>query len=136
MTDMASVLANNAGWLMVVVLLFGLLVGSFLNVVIHRLPIMMERGWQRECDAYLGRELTAERYNLVVPASHCPACKTEVKPWQNIPLLSYALLRGRCQHCGANQYALPLGGTAYRSAVCPAGLALWLERAIGWAIWP
>lgn len=100
MTDMASVLANNAGWLMVVVLLFGLLVGSFLNVVIHRLPIMMERGWQRECDAYLGRELAAQgRYNLVVPASHCPACKTEVKPWQNIPLLSYALLRGRCQHC-------------------------------------
>jgi leader peptidase (prepilin peptidase)/N-methyltransferase len=102
MTEMASVLANNAGWLIAVVLLFGLLVGSFLNVVIHRLPIMMKHGWQRECDAYLGREITSqERYNLVVPASHCPACKTEVKPWQNIPLLSYVLLRGRCQHCHA-----------------------------------
>ncbi|MBA4706900.1 prepilin peptidase [Aquitalea aquatica] len=100
MTEMASVFAGNAGLLVVVVLLFGLLVGSFLNVVIHRLPKMMELGWQQECDAYLGREPTAQpKYNLLVPASHCPVCRQEVRPWQNIPLLSYALLRGRCHGC-------------------------------------
>jgi leader peptidase (prepilin peptidase)/N-methyltransferase len=100
MVEMANLLASNAGLLIVVVLLFGLLIGSFLNVVIHRLPIMMERAWQRECDAYLGREPgVRERYNLLTPASHCPGCKAEVRAWQNIPLLSYVLLRGRCQHC-------------------------------------
>lgn len=100
MAEMASVFAGNAGLLVLVVLLFGLLVGSFLNVVIHRLPKMMELGWQQECDAYLGREPTARpRYNLLVPASHCPVCRQEVRPWQNIPLLSYALLRGRCHAC-------------------------------------
>lgn len=101
MVEIGSLLSANAGLLVVMALLLGLLVGSFLNVVIHRLPVMMERGWQRECDRYLGREVQdAERYNLLVPASHCPGCKQDVKAWQNIPLLSYALLRGRCAHCG------------------------------------
>lgn len=101
MVEIGSMLAENAGLLVVMALLLGLLVGSFLNVVIHRLPVMMERGWQRECDRYLGRDVQdAERYNLLVPASHCPGCKQDVKAWQNIPLLSYALLRGRCAHCG------------------------------------
>lgn len=100
MAELVTVLAGNAACLMVVVLLLGLLVGSFLNVVIHRLPIMLEQGWQQECDAYLGNEPKARpRYNLLVPASHCPVCHSEVRPWQNIPLLSYILLRGRCQQC-------------------------------------
>jgi leader peptidase (prepilin peptidase)/N-methyltransferase len=101
MAGIESLLAGNASLLVVMALLLGLLVGSFLNVVIHRLPVMMERGWQRECDRYLGRDVQdAERYNLLVPASHCPGCKQDVQAWQNIPLLSYALLRGRCAHCG------------------------------------
>ncbi|WP_062786352.1 prepilin peptidase [Aquitalea pelogenes] len=101
MVEIGSLLSANAGLLVVMALLLGLLVGSFLNVVIHRLPVMMERGWQRECDRYLGRDVQdAERYNLLVPASHCPGCKQDVKAWQNIPLLSYVLLRGRCAHCG------------------------------------
>ena len=101
MLEIESMLAANPGLLVVLALLLGLLVGSFLNVVIHRLPVMMERGWQRECDRYLGRDVQeTERYNLLVPASHCPGCKQGVHAWQNIPLLSYALLRGRCAHCG------------------------------------
>jgi len=100
MVDIASVLAANSGLLIAVVLALGLLVGSFLNVVIHRLPKMLEYGWQQECDAYLGREQPAPpKYNLLVPASHCPVCKEAVRPWQNIPLLSYALLGGRCHQC-------------------------------------
>lgn len=86
-------------------LLLGLVVGSFLNVVIHRLPLMMERDWQRQC-----RELTADgaplpeqeasTFNLVVPRSRCPACGHRITAIENIPLLSYLFLRGRCAECG------------------------------------
>lgn len=82
--------------------LLGLIVGSFLNVVIHRLPIMMERAWLRqsremlEPDVELAPEPT---FNIVLPHSHCPHCNTEIKAWQNLPLISYLLLRGRCGHC-------------------------------------
>ena len=88
----------------ITVILLGLVVGSFLNVVIHRLPRMLERRWQAEC-----RELTGDApgaddapYNLVVPGSNCPACGHKIRPWENIPLLSYILLRGRCSACGTH----------------------------------
>ena len=82
--------------------LLGLAVGSFLNVVIHRLPKMLERQWEREC-AELRDEtpLEAPRYNLVVPASACPACNRRIRALENIPLLSYLVLRGKCSGCGA-----------------------------------
>ena len=85
-----------------VLLLLGLLVGSFLNVVIHRLPKIMEREWHSFC-AELGQQTTAtpETYNLVTPRSRCPSCATPVCAIDNIPLLSYALLRGKCRHCAA-----------------------------------
>ena len=82
--------------------LLGLIVGSFLNVVIHRLPRMMERDWQHQAREMLQPEQApAEQpvYNLVLPHSHCPHCEAEIKPWQNLPLISYALLRGRCGQC-------------------------------------
>lgn len=106
-------------------LLLGLLVGSFLNVVIYRLPQMMEANWRAECQALLyGSEPRNDSvatsvttspdglqasgspdqgnpsgFNLAVPSSHCPQCQAPIKAWQNIPLLSYMLLRGRCKHC-------------------------------------
>ncbi|MBY6212681.1 A24 family peptidase [Microbulbifer agarilyticus] len=87
--------------------ILGLLIGSFLNVVIHRLPIMMEREYQRDFYAYFDKTLPAEEekllsqtYNLVLPHSHCPSCNQEIKPWQNIPIISYLLLRGKCGNCG------------------------------------
>jgi len=91
-------------------LVLGLIVGSFLNVVIHRLPIMMERQWRAQCaelqcgeaageTAASGRP--AERYNLVVPRSACPACHAPIGALENIPVLSYLFLRGRCANCGA-----------------------------------
>lgn len=81
--------------------LFGLIVGSFLNVVIHRLPRMLEAEWRTQCAELAGTPAGDgdERFNLLFPPSHCPSCKKPIKPWQNIPLLSFALLRGRCRHC-------------------------------------
>jgi leader peptidase (prepilin peptidase)/N-methyltransferase len=81
---------------------FGLCVGSFLNVVIHRLPRMMEREWRAECAALAGEEPKAEEpYNLVVPRSRCPACGHAIRAWENIPLVSWLVLRGRCSACRA-----------------------------------
>src|SRR5690554_3992507 len=82
--------------------LLGLIVGSFLNVVIHRLPRMMERDWKRQAEEILHPEVEQPElpiYNLILPHSHCPHCDAEIKPWQNLPLISYALLRGRCGNC-------------------------------------
>lgn len=86
--------------------LLGLLVGSFLNVVIHRLPRMMERQWARECaelNAPDGEADAApsERYNLMVPRSACPHCGHAIRWFENIPVLSYLVLRGRCSACHA-----------------------------------
>ncbi len=80
----------------------GLCVGSFLNVVIHRLPQMLERGWQAEC-AELRGETAPElpRYNLVVPRSQCPSCGHGITALENIPVLSWLALRGKCSACGA-----------------------------------
>lgn len=82
--------------------LFGLLFGSFLNVVIHRLPKMM----QRESDNYVAEESGkqpphTDRYNLVVPRSACPHCKHQITALENIPVVSYLMLRGRCSNCKA-----------------------------------
>ena len=83
-----------------VALAFGLCVGSFLNVVIHRLPVMMERAWRADCAEIAGQEAPKqERYNLVVPRSACPGCGGAIKAWQNVPVLSWILLRGRCAKC-------------------------------------
>jgi leader peptidase (prepilin peptidase)/N-methyltransferase len=80
----------------------GLLIGSFLNVVINRLPRMMEAGWRQECSALLEVDPGLEEpVTLSKPASHCPSCKTPIKPWQNIPVLSYLWLRGQCGTCKA-----------------------------------
>ncbi|MDC7692045.1 prepilin peptidase [Vogesella indigofera] len=82
--------------------LLGLLLGSFLNVVIYRLPLMLERRWAAECAQWQGNELAAQPpFNLLVPASACPHCKAPIRAWQNIPLVSYLLQRGRCSHCRA-----------------------------------
>lgn len=82
--------------------LFGLLTGSFLNVVIYRVPVMMERGWTLFAKEHLQLELTEvekQPFNLLKPDSRCQHCGTPIKPWQNIPVISYILLRGQCGSC-------------------------------------
>ena len=91
--------------------IFGLLLGSFLNVVILRLPTRMYGEWRRDARHYLGLEDEPQTQviNLSKPASHCPACGTPIKPQHNIPLISYLFLRGRCNACGTSisiQYPL------------------------------
>ena len=78
----------------------GACVGSFLNVVIHRLPKMMERDWRAECAELGGQEAPAtERYNLVAPRSACPSCGQRITALQNIPVISWLALRGKCAGC-------------------------------------
>lgn len=83
--------------------ILGLLIGSFLNVVIHRLPVMLERGWEQECLALKGNSAAAKHdapaFNLVVPRSRCPHCSHLINWYENIPVVSYAVLRGRCAQC-------------------------------------
>ena len=83
-------------------LVVGLAVGSFLNVVIHRLPKMMERDWHAQCAELRGDAvIDAARYNLAFPRSACPHCGHQISALQNIPVLSYLALRGKCAGCGA-----------------------------------
>lgn len=78
------------------------MVGSFLNVVIHRLPKMMEHEWQAQCAELRGEPApTSARYNLVVPRSACPSCGHTIGALENVPVLSWLLLRGSCRHCSA-----------------------------------
>jgi leader peptidase (prepilin peptidase)/N-methyltransferase len=84
-----------------VALVLGLCVGSFLNVVIHRLPKILERGWREECAQLAGAALAPQpAYNLVVPRSGCPQCGRRIRTWENIPVLSWLALRGKCAGCG------------------------------------
>ncbi len=100
MTDFFIMLSEHAPLFITVSVLLGLMVGSFLNVVIHRMPLMMEREWHMNCQELRGEEVAPlPRYNLVVPRSACPGCGQAISAWQNIPLLSYALLGGKCAGC-------------------------------------
>lgn len=85
--------------------IFGLIVGSFLNVVIHRLPIMMEREWRKECNESFTEcnlELDDSTYNLSIPRSACPSCHTPIRAIDNIPVLSWLMLKGKCRQCHAS----------------------------------
>jgi len=92
----------STAWLLASVGFVGLCVGSFLNVVIHRLPLMMEAQWRAECAELNGEAPPAsEPYNLLKPDSRCPSCNAPIRAWQNIPVLSWLALRGRCYACRA-----------------------------------
>ncbi|MFV0663279.1 prepilin peptidase [Denitromonas sp.] len=104
--------------------LVGLFVGSFLNVVIHRLPKMMENEWALQAAELRGEAPgTVATFNLATPRSRCPHCGTQVTAFDNIPILSYLMLRGRCRHCKApisRRYPVVELATATLS-----GLAAW-----------
>ncbi len=83
--------------------LLGLLIGSFLNVVIYRLPIMMQREWRAQALEYLEcpPEQISERFNLLLPSSRCPHCDHQIRAWENIPVVSWLALCGKCSSCRA-----------------------------------
>ena len=91
----------DAGWVAAFAALLGLLIGSFLNVVIYRVPKMMERQWALECAELTGVPVApAEKFNLLTPRSRCSGCGHPIGWHENIPVLSYVFLRGRCSACG------------------------------------
>jgi len=101
-----QLLAASPGLFVATSVVLGLIVGSFLNVVIYRLPIMLEREWREQCAEVSGAPGnspggTPERFNLMFPRSACPSCSAPITALQNIPLLSWLLLKGRCAGCGA-----------------------------------
>ena len=107
MQSIIEVMQSQLWFYLTTVGLVSLCVGSFLNVVIYRLPLMMQREWQSECRLLLEDEVTnkptqantSEPFNLVKPNSTCPKCKTAIKPWQNIPIISWLILKGKCASC-------------------------------------
>jgi leader peptidase (prepilin peptidase)/N-methyltransferase len=97
-----TILAAQPALLAVAAGLLGLIIGSFLNVVIYRLPIMLEREWRTQCAELLGQiPPQTPPVNLWLPRSYCPNCQHPIRAFENIPLLSYFLQGGRCTHCKA-----------------------------------
>ena len=108
--DISNAMQANLWFYLTTVGLVSLCIGSFLNVVIYRLPVMMQKEWQTECRLLLADELTSPKteqttsqttdtFNLIKPNSCCPKCKAAIKPWQNIPIFSWLFLKGKCATC-------------------------------------
>jgi leader peptidase (prepilin peptidase)/N-methyltransferase len=102
--DTINFLAENPNIFLMLVAALSLIVGSFLNVVIYRLPRMIEHDWNQECRDYLGLkpnspDSTNTPLTLCLPFSHCTHCKKTLKPWHNIPVISYLVLGGKCAYC-------------------------------------
>jgi len=99
-TPVSEVLRSNPDVFVVLSVIFGLLLGSFLNVVIHRLPKMMEREWHANCLELQGKEVPDQpKYTLVSPRSACPQCGHQISALENIPVLSWLMLGGKCKGC-------------------------------------
>ncbi|GAA5317760.1 MAG: type IV prepilin peptidase/methyltransferase PilD [Candidatus Pelagadaptatus aseana] len=91
---------GNTGFLIFSITLLGLVVGSFLNVVIHRVPLMMQNSWKRDCCELLQQPAPdIKKISLVYPNSRCPSCEAPIRAWQNIPVISYLFLGGKCANC-------------------------------------
>ncbi|HKJ20534.1 MAG TPA: prepilin peptidase, partial [Woeseiaceae bacterium] len=122
---MLELFTESAPLFIAVVFAFCLIIGSFLNVVIYRLPIMMEREWREQCEEMAKSptvtEVPEERFDLVVPRSRCPSCGQLIKAWQNIPVVSYLILGGKCAKCGESisaRYPTVEMMTAVLAALC------------------
>jgi leader peptidase (prepilin peptidase)/N-methyltransferase len=138
MPSVIELLATSPALFVGTCVVLGLIVGSFLNVVIYRLPVMLERQWREQCAEAQGADAGAttvpavavQRFNLIVPRSACPECKAPIGALQNIPVLSYLVLKGRCANCGtaiSARYPLVEALTGILSA-----LVAW-KFGFGWA---
>ncbi|MFA3792965.1 A24 family peptidase [Aliiglaciecola sp. SL4] len=103
MPAMFELLADSPIFFISFVFIISLLVGSFLNVVIYRLPVMMERSWKQEYQQYFqpetSEQTTTDTFNLVKPDSTCPKCQHKIRAWENIPVISWLFLKGKCSQC-------------------------------------
>lgn len=118
-----DILAASPGATIAVALVLGLLVGSFLNVVIHRMPIMLDRQWRAQCAEIEGREPPEQpRYDLISPRSACPGCQAPIAARHNIPVISYLLLKGRCANC-SRRIGLRYPAIELLTGLCSAAVA-------------
>ncbi|WP_350552278.1 A24 family peptidase [Pseudoalteromonas sp. 120-MNA-CIBAN-0494] len=153
--DITTVMQSQLWFYLTTIGLVSLCVGSFLNVVIYRLPLMMQREWQGECRLLLESELKSNKkntnepfnsdlnstFNLIKPNSTCPKCKTAIKAWQNIPVISWLFLKGKCASCSnpiSARYPIVEAITALLSLVVAYSLGVTeqalLYIAITWAL--
>ena len=144
-----QLLQQSSANIITVSFVLGLLVGSFLNVVIYRLPIMLQRNWRQQCCELLeiqdpqpaekNSPLPWKNLSLAEPASHCPQCQHNIRAWENIPLVSYALLRGRCASCKVKipvRYPAVELATGFLSALVAVNFgATWLTLALLLFVW-
>lgn len=135
MQQFTELLTTFPALFVVMVAIFSLVIGSFLNVVIYRLPKMMENDWQQEYQAYFNADTAAAptRFNLAVPRSACPACNAPVQARDNVPVLSWLLLKGKCRSCSAPisaRYPVVEALTAVLSAVVAWKLGFGLAAAV------
>ena len=144
-----NLISSNQDVLISIIALLGLLVGSFLNVVVYRLPIMLQREWQEQCYEYLeignpgsdSDESPAKFavFNLHKPDSHCPGCNHKIRAWENVPVLSYLFLGGKCSSCKA-KISLRYPAVEFATAILSSLVALtfgatWLTVAILLCSW-
>jgi len=129
---------DSNSWLFFTIVAFvGLAVGSFLNVVIYRLPKMLENEWRSECKEYLELEdnnSNTDVFNLAKPASSCPKCNHKIRPWENIPIISYLILGGKCASCGVHisaQYPVVEAVTGILSVFVAIKFGVTLETVCG-----
>lgn len=122
---MPELFTQSAPVFIAVVFAFALIIGSFLNVVILRLPIMMEREWRAQCEELsktpARQDMPEGRFDIIAPRSRCPSCGQVIKAWQNIPVISYLLLSGQCANCKVSisaRYPLVEMLTAALAALC------------------
>ena len=99
--DIFQALTSSQPVFLGLVFLLGLMIGSFLNVVIHRLPVMLERSWREQCAELAGHDQIpdSDRFDLIAPPSRCPECGHRITVWENIPVISFLVLRGKCSAC-------------------------------------
>jgi leader peptidase (prepilin peptidase)/N-methyltransferase len=102
MPEIFVLMESSPSLFLAVIFVVSLMVGSFLNVVIYRLPIMMERSWKQEFNSYFNsdtEQVEQQTFNLIKPDSTCPKCQHKIRAWENIPLFSWLWLRGKCSGC-------------------------------------
>ncbi len=136
MTDFITLMSNSPAFFFAIVFIFSLMIGSFLNVVIYRLPKMLEQGWKRECREFLADELPKVKKSsddaiitLSTPRSTCPSCQHKIRFYENIPVVSWLFLRGKCSQCQnkiALRYPLVELATALLSVVIAANFGVTL----------
>lgn len=120
----------HSPWNIILLLLLALIIGSFLNVIIYRFPKMLYQNWHEQCKSFLAEKPQDDMppINLCWPGSHCPHCKTSLKPWHNIPVISYLLQAGKCRFC---QQRISIRYPIIE--LLSAGIAIFLLYLYGWS---